>query len=272
MVLVVLIVLVLAAPYVYQYFHKETVIDFKDFDKVAAQLNKAGAASGFNPEKEKLQLVKKVQQTALFPFDPNSVTETQLQQLGLTPRQAATIVHYRKKGGTFFEKKDLKKIYTISAEDYNRLEPYIYIPETEYTKLILSHGKIVELNAADSAALTKVKGIGPASAVLIARYRGRLGGFIRKEQLKEIYGIDSARYEEIKGQVSINPYEIKKIPINTISFDQLRLFPYLSYKQVNAIIEYRKQHGNYTSMEDMKNIVLLDDKILRKIEPYISFQ
>ncbi len=117
-----------------------------------------------------------------------------------------------------------------------------------------------------------MRGVGPASAVIILRYRNRLGGFYRKEQLKEVYGIDSLRFEEIKSQVSVNPARIKKLPINSISFDQLRLFPYLSYKQVNAVIEYRNQHGNYNSMDDLKNIVLLDAGILRKIEPYISFK
>lgn len=52
-VLVVLIGIVLAVPYVYQLFHKDTVIDFKDFNKTATQLANTGAASGFDPEKEK---------------------------------------------------------------------------------------------------------------------------------------------------------------------------------------------------------------------------
>ena len=98
------------------------------------------------------------------------------------------------------------------------------------------------------------------------------GGFINKEQLKEVYGIDSLKYAAVKDQVSVNADHIKKININTISFDQLRLFPYLAYKQVNAIIQYRTQHGNYTSIADMKNIAILDDKILRKIEPYLNFK
>ena len=38
-VLVILILLILAAPYIYQYFHKDNTISFKDFDKDAALLN-----------------------------------------------------------------------------------------------------------------------------------------------------------------------------------------------------------------------------------------
>jgi DNA uptake protein ComE-like DNA-binding protein len=40
---------------------------------------------------------------------------------------------------------------------------------------------------------------------------------------------------------------------------------------MNAIIQFGEQHGDYTSLADMKNIAILNDGILRKIEPYISF-
>jgi competence ComEA-like helix-hairpin-helix protein len=130
---------------------------------------------------------------------------------------------------------------------------------------------IVELNTADSAKLTTVQGIGAAFATRIIYYRERLGGFISKEQLKEIYGLDEIKFKEVKDHVKVDPARIRLININTITFDKLRLMPYLNYKQVNAFIEYRKQHGNYNSMADLKNIAIIDDQILRKIEPYIIF-
>ncbi len=271
-VLVVLIALVLAAPYIYQVFRKDNTINFKDFNKAAAQLNKAGVKSGFDPDKEAPETAKKKMPPVMFPFNPNTVSQVQWQQLGLNEHQAEVIKHYTDKGGRFYNRQDLKKIYAITPDDYKRLEPYINIPDAGYTSNKVKPGEIIELNSADSAKLTALRGVGPASAVIILRYRNRLGGFYRKEQLKEVYGIDSLRFEEIKSQVSVNPARIKKLPINSISFDQLRLFPYLSYKQVNAVIEYRNQHGNYNSMDDLKNIVLLDAGILRKIEPYISFK
>jgi competence ComEA-like helix-hairpin-helix protein len=271
-VLVVLIALVLAAPYIYQVFRKDNTINFKDFNKAAAQLNKAGVKSGFDPDKEAPETTEKKMQPVMFPFNPNILTISQWQQLGLNEHQAEVIKHYTDKGGRFYNKQDLKKIYAITPGDYKRLEPFINIPDEVYKSNKLKPGEIIELNSADSANLTGLRGVGPASAVIILRYRNRLGGFYRKEQLKEVYGIDSSRYEEIKSQVSVNAAKIKKLTINSISFDQLRLFPYLNYKQVNAVIEYRKQHGNYNSMDDLKNIVLLDAGILRKIEPYISFK
>ncbi len=269
-VLVILIALVLAAPYGYQLFRKDNTINFKDFDKAAAQLSKVDnqyvAGNGNNGSDEKIA------HPVMFPFNPNGLTIAQWQQLGLSEHQANIIKHYEAKGGKFYHPEDVKKIFAITADDYKRLEPYITIPGVSNSFTKAKPGVIIELNSVDSAKLTEVRGIGPSFAVRIIRYRNRLGGFYYKEQLKEIFGVDSAMYSEINSQLSVNPSRVSRININTISFDQLRIFPYLNYKQVNAIIQYRAQHGPYSSIAEMKNIVLLDDTLLQKIEPYLSFK
>ena len=269
-VLVILIALVLVAPYIYQLFRKDNTINTKDFDKAVAQLSRIDSQK--NNTSNKPLSDDKIARPVMFPFNPNNLTIPQWEQLGLSERQANVIKHYEAKGGKFYNNDDVKKIYAITTDDYKRLEPYIQIPEVAFATKKAKPGEIIELNSADSAKLIEVKGIGPSFAVRIVRYRGRLGGFYHKEQLKEVYGIDSIKYVEIKDQVSVNPDNVKLININTISFDQLRIFPYLGYKQVNAIIQYRAQHGNYTSIADMKNIAILDDGILRKIEPYLKFK
>ena len=82
-----------------------------------------------------------------FPFDPNAVTLEELVRLGLSERQAQSILNYREKGGRFRSKEDFKKMYVVSDSLYERLEPFIDIPK-------------LELNAADSAALATLQGIG----------------------------------------------------------------------------------------------------------------
>ncbi|MGY3215447.1 ComEA family DNA-binding protein [Mucilaginibacter sp. HD30] len=141
-----------------------------------------------------------------------------------------------------------------------------------YSSNKLKPGETVDVNTADSAALTHIHGIGPSFARRIVAYRKKLGGFINKDQLKEVYGLDSEKYAEINNEVRIEPSGVKKLAINTIDFETLRHFPYLSYKQANAVIQYRVQHGNYRSLNDMRDIVLLNDEILSKIAPYITFK
>jgi len=269
-IFIILIPGVLAAPYIYQLFHKDSTINFKDFDKAAAQLSKAKMNGGYRVDSGASG--NQLKNPAVFPFDPNALSLDQWKQLGLSERQAMVILHFETKGGRFYRKEDLKKIYAITPADYSRLEPYINIHGSTAESKKLKPGEILELNSADSAKLTALPGVGPSFAARIIRYRDRLGGFYQKEQLKEIYGIDSAKYPAISNAVRVNPGLVKKIGINTISFNQLRLFPYLTYKQVNAIIQYRTQHGNYQSVDDMKNIAILDEQTIKEIQPYLSFK
>jgi competence protein ComEA len=41
---------------------------------------------------------------------------------------------------------------------------------------------------------------------------------------------------------------------------------------MNGIIQFGGQHGEYASLDDMRNIAILNDGILRKIEPYLVFK
>ncbi|TZF82293.1 helix-hairpin-helix domain-containing protein [Pedobacter sp. BS3] len=213
-----------------------------------------------------------------FVFDPNNLQEDGWLKLGLSRRQAHIIRNYVSKGGRFYKKEDLKKIYSITPDDYNRLEPYIDIPSSyqrqPYEKKTYAARPAVnvELNSADSLSLLEVRGIGASFARRIIKYRDRLGGFHSKEQLMEVWGMDSLRYQQIENQVSINATLIKPLPVNTATLDDLKRFPYLTYKQMNAIIQYRKQHGNYHSVDDLRKIVLLDEATLNKIRPYLVFE
>ena len=270
-VLVIIIILISAAPYVYQKFHKDNTINFKDFDKAVAVL-KQGRDTNIAFMDEVADYSGKPAHVDLFKFDPNDLTVEQWKRLGLSDRQVTIIGHYQAGGGHFYKKEDLKKVYGITAADYQRLEPYITIESDPYLFHKAEPGELIEINTADSAKLTKIRGVGPTFAKRIVDYRQRLGGFRNVEQLKEIYGIDSARYAQIKAGVSLNTTKVTRININEVDFEGLRKFPYLTNKQTNAIIQYRKQHGNYRNIIDMRNIVLLDENILRKIEPYLVFK
>lgn len=217
----------------------------------------------------------------LFNFDPNKIGLEDWQRLGLSAKQAQSILNYRNKGGKFYRPEDLQKMYTISPQKYEALRPYIQIAITNanYDKAqyadkpayVKKPAVIIELNGADTLAMDEIKGIGAAFARRIVKYRERLGGFYKKEQLLEVYGLDSTKYEEIKTQVKIDGSTIKKININTATFDDLKSHPYLKFKQINAIIQYRKQHGNYNSIDDLKKVLILSPENIQNIAPYLSY-
>jgi competence protein ComEA len=158
LVLLILIALILAAPYVYQWFRKDNTINVNEFNVALAQLNKANHLySSSTPRNDNNKTVN----VTLFKFNPNNLPADKWQDLGLSAKQASIIKNYEAKGGTFRHPEDLKKIYGITPADYTRLAPYINIPAIEHKKVVLA---VVELNTADSAKLTTIQGIGPAFA------------------------------------------------------------------------------------------------------------
>ena len=285
LVLCILLILVSISPFIYERFSRPDVHEFADFEPEVRQFlasAKRQDSTGYSDSSRERDGQRSV---SYFNFDPNGLDEASWKQLGLSSRQIRVIKNYEAKGGRFHTKEDLKKIYSISEQKYLSLEPYIRIANDQRSPTggsntgfpkYESHktGRVpvmVELNAADSAELETIRGIGPAFASRIVRYRNRLGGFYRKEQLRDVYGVDSLKYEELKDQVVVNPAVIRKINVNKASFEEIKNHPYLSYKQMNAVIQYRKQHGEYRSIADLKKIAIMDDEILRKIEPYLIF-
>lgn len=73
------------------------------------------------------------QRSALFGFNPNTASREKLIQLGLSPKVATTLIHYRERGGQFRHQEDLKKIYGITAENYNRLKAYIELDNEKFS-------------------------------------------------------------------------------------------------------------------------------------------
>ncbi len=286
LVLAVLILLVLVAPDVYQLVVSPGHVDFTRIKEAQRILDKATKEqpnyynkSDHLYSKTNASFSKEKSSPVYFSFNPNNLSDENWKKLGLSERQIKVIKNYEAKGGKFYKKEDLQKIYSVTPQDYTRLEAYINIPERNFSKAFPAAAPtykakaltIVDINHADSAQLTEIRGIGPAFANRILKYRNRLGGFYRKTQLMEVYGLDSAKYEEIEKQVAVDASVINKININTCDFDGLKRNPYLSFKQMNAIIQYRKQHGNYTSIKDLKNVAILNDEVIRKVEPYFSY-
>ncbi|HYK57132.1 MAG TPA: helix-hairpin-helix domain-containing protein, partial [Flavisolibacter sp.] len=64
--------------------------------------------------------------------------------------------------------------------------------------------------------------------------------------------------------------DVKKLNINTATKDELKTHPYIKWNLANAIVEYRNQHGNFKSLVELKNIVLIDETTFDKIVHYLE--
>ena len=225
--------------------------------------------------KEESYSKKETQKIEYFKFNPNTISRAQWKKLGFKDWQIKTIFNYKAKGGSWKTKLDVKKIYGLDEAVYNKLEPYILLPDKsdkkEYSKNKKDYNVKVNINTANAKKMTNLKGINSEKyAVIIIKYRNSLGGFIKKEQLKEVWNMKLETYNGFVNQVKLGEINPKKLNINTALADELKIHPYINWNMANAIVKYRKAHGNFTKVDDIKKIHLINDETYLKIKPYLK--
>jgi len=128
----------------------------------------------------------------------------------------------------------------------------------------------VHANTADTLDLQQIRGIGSTTSHRIVAYRERLGGFVRIEQLLEVWGIDSARYAQINAFFIIDKQNIRKININTTTIRDLQRHPYMDYWQAKAIVQNRDENGLYQDIADILKLALIDQETFDLIKNYLE--
>lgn len=218
----------------------------------------------------------------LFYFDPNTLSPEGWQRLGVREKTIVTIQKYLNKGGHFYKVDDLKKIYGIDVNDFSRWQPYIRIKTNrdssmktkfENKKQQFSNKptyNAIDVNTCDTTAFIALPGIGSKLALRIINFRDKLGGFYSIDQIDEIYGLPDSTFQKIKPYLKLEKIDLKKININTATKDEMKSHPYIKWTLANAIVEYRNQHGNFLSLEDLKKINLIPDELFNKLEPYLD--
>jgi len=212
---------------------------------------------------------------SLFPFDPNTLDSEGFRRLGLAAKTTHLLLNWRRKGKHFYTKEDLKPLYTLTPEAYARLEPYIAITAT--APPWQSHGfqnnyaplpATIDLNRTDSAMLVRLNGIGPVLAHKIIERRNALGGFLRYEQLLEVYRFNDTTFKMLKEKLVIDAGAVKKMPLNKADLDQLKMHPYIGEKTARNIILYREGLKRFENIEQLRQVPLMNEEIYRKIAPY----
>ena len=231
----------------------------------------------------------------LFAFDPNTIDEAGWRRLGIRDRTIGTIKKFMAKGFKFRKPEDIRKVYGISSDQADRLMPYIRIaarknnypdyssnsnaankpdysnstPNYPVTGSVPYKPKIIDINQADTSAFISLPGIGSKLAMRIVNFRDKLGGFYSVNQVAETYGVPDSTFQLIKPRLQCNNAAVKKININEADINELKSHPYIRYALANAIVNYRKQHGSFKSVDDLRQIDIVTEDVLKKIAPYL---
>ena len=202
-IFVLAILCLIAHLFPFSLFFTNPSMQITDFQQEIAQFEQQLNAA----EQEKL--TSKKESPMLFSFNPNTLDKSGFLQLGLSEKVAQIILNYRNKGGKFYRKADLKKIYGLSEKDYERLFPYIFL----FEKTAPSAQKITPPTKTASPPKNTLQpftfnpntilledllkmGWHQKTAQNLIKYRKAGMVFKQKEDLKKIYGMTEGDYEK----------------------------------------------------------------------------
>lgn len=181
----------------------------------------------------------------LFPFDPNTASAAELQQLGLAPYQVRNILKYRSKGGVYRSPLDFARLYGLTRKQYRELEPYITIGDDYEPAATL---------ASVQAYIARKEADRQAAHAAYEAYKAKNTYKPYKE-----YDRDTLRYPlKLKAGEHIN--------LASADTNQLKKVPGIGSGWARAIVNYGKRLGGYVAVGQLQEIDGFPEEAL----PYFS--
>ena len=273
-----LLVLILASlgliffPRVYMFFQKEEAFvinseQIAEFERTHKKFKKRNYSNYYSKNKKYKAPVSK--------FNPNNYSLSDWMNLGLSEKQSVVVLKFTSRG--IYSEEDLKRIFVIPDVLFELIRDSVVYPERfqnspnqESFKKQAKQITLINLNTADTTEFMKIYGIGAFYAKQIIRYREKLGGYFTKEQLFEVWKMTNEAYDKIKDHVFISEKDVKRININSVTIEELKVHPYLKWNQANSIIKMRIQRNGFKNIEEIKESVLIDSETYEKLFPYLS--
>lgn len=129
----------------------------------------------------------------------------------------------------------------------------------------------LDLNHCDTNEIINIPQFGSKRAAKLVEYREELGGFYSLEQVHEIYILQNIETEFLAQYFYIRPNDVEKININSAEYKDLIGHPYFDAYLTKTILNYRRQHGDIASLEELRRITHAYPELMEKLRHYITF-
>ena len=129
----------------------------------------------------------------------------------------------------------------------------------------------IDLNSCDTNELVTVPQFGSKRAAKLVEYRDKLGGFNSISQLQEVYILQNIDTVKLKDYLYINKQKIKKLNINTATYQELVAHPYIDSYLTKLIIHHRERNGPIGDLDELQRITHAYPELIEKLKPYLVF-
>ena len=240
---------------------------FVDFSKEDTTDLNSNKIARFQKEIDSLKQIEiENRQPKIYPFNPSFLTDFKGYQLGMSTEEIDRLLEHRANEKYINSAKEFQKVTDVSDSLLKTIEPYFKFPDWVKTKnnskgyIANKSSKsenftIKDLNKATAKELSSVNGIGEKLSQRIVSYRNKLGGFILKGQLFEVWYLDKEVADRVLERFTVLEKPIiEKINVNTATFKEVLSIVYIDYELTKKIFNYRDEVAELQSLEELKKI------------------
>jgi len=224
--------------------------------------------------------LKTVQQTTgnmpMLPFNPNFISDYKGYVLGMSVAEIDSLHAFRKRGHYVQTATEFQEVTGIPDSLLKVLAPFFKFPEfvnrpkvkkPEPEKVLT----VLDLNLATEEQLQHISGIGPVLSRRILNFRRSLGGFLVKEQLYDVYGLEpEVVIRALERFDVLSKPSVRKIGINTATVDEIASCVYLNRTLAERIVRYRNQVGAFDSILELTKIEDFPKDKIDRIKLYLA--
>ncbi|WP_238857845.1 ComEA family DNA-binding protein [Poritiphilus flavus] len=226
------------------------------------------------------------QRSAIYLFNPNFISDYKAYILGLSADELDRLRNFREHGKQVNNAREFQQVTRVSDSLLNILTPYFRFPQQKFQdRPTLNQTKVsdkpanalpsevnrkLDLNEATAEQLRLVRGIGPKLSQRIVKFRDKLGGFMVKEQLYDVYGLEKNVVDQAFQLFAINETpEIEKLDLNTATASELAAFTYFNWEMAERIVAKRTEVGAIRSFDELPDITGLSIDKIDRIKLYL---
>ena len=190
--------------------------------------------------------------TSFFVFDPNTIDSQQALLLGMSSRQAKTLLKFRSRGGRFYKKEDIFKLYGLDSILAKALVPFIQIHSNTRKENVWT----IDLNEASEQEWKQKTTLTDLQIQKIQQYQKSKGMFYSIYELPKVYGITDSLFQVLKAHLRVDKNVKYILNSRTMNFNQWKSLDLFSDKQIFQILALRKKQGGEIGW---KNLVIMFD-------------